>query len=558
MPANADNALTDIAWVQTTSGDLTVKETLLRAHEIKGLGPALSGTEYGATFRFLHAVAARVITHMLKQTGQKLDDLDSGDEKNILGSTFNEADVDAALAEMESHAHLVHDEYPFMAQPTLGFEPTKPPTVLRPSIVSEKDSQFWTLLVEERPLTKEEAALALVVAHNYFPVGNNQTVPDYPHQLDKRTKNGAPGFRLTGGKGIAEVILTEPNLHDTLIANLPRDFIDAGLPAWADRDHNHGGRLWEATWSSNAPTTRFDGSDNLVSAGIGAIPDKWCLPEQGHFQDITDQLDAIKADTTLSPRKVAAKVLAAQQAEKGRVRDIRRDWWDARNELDPFYLETVRENGTIRKFRAESSRHQTQLAIEWLLADSWGAASAKAAANNLVPPSTDTTLTFLAHRESDNTQSPSIRDSRVLRVGQKEWAPSEDVYDSVIGFARLLDEISKVVLAPFRESKFNRAYLTGMGQWMENVTHQYWADVSESFSSGIATLSNEDDITDRQLSRLHQDALKAARDALYANESTLGLKGIQTAAVLDAQVSTKIRNYQDSIDPHTEEDEDNE
>lgn len=64
------NALTDINWVSTTQGDISVREVLLRAHEpdlmLNLQKPAF---EVAATFRFLLSVVPVVLRFEEKQSG---------------------------------------------------------------------------------------------------------------------------------------------------------------------------------------------------------------------------------------------------------------------------------------------------------------------------------------------------------------------------------------------------------------------------------------------------------------------------------------------------------
>ncbi len=465
------NALTEIPWVRTSAGAMTVKDALLRSHEIESLELDAPALEVSSTYRLLCQVFALVV----RETGE--------------GSNFDKEKkldpgaVDRAIDSLGSAVDLFDNEQPFMQRPALlpvdqrdrtrkigrGDQPVKK---LLPFMPSDQAERFWELSVEtDQALDLPEAALALVVFHNFSMAGNNRYDGD-------KCQMGAPGIRFPGQDNTAtEMIWKGQNLLNTLSLNTPMSWVkEGGLPAWADRtgavsrDPKTGflPPLWTASWSSNAAVAYWE-DDTLTGVRTGGVPSEW-LPTKG--------ID----DKTL------------------------KKWWDDRNTQDPFYLYVPDRAGDLKAQRLDLQRDTLDLAVEWN-ADSKAEKLISAGRQHVSRPR-NRDLIFFRHQVGGTASSPSIRASQVLVGNRDVWAPDEEVAYNVCEYSELIRKLHFTVTGAFRRRRASdktgagSAVLDALESRRADASAYFWREVSSAFNQYIAHAHDDPMLTEEDVRAL--------------------------------------------------------
>lgn len=425
------NALTDVPWVRTTSGQMTVRDVLRRAHESHlGLLESDPGYVVGTELRVLAAVTAVALRYdgADKATGRVRGVV------RLAEHGLSEEAIGKAMDALEPGASLDDPVQPFMQRPVLeptgkkgenreirlGYASLKK---LLPSVPSDQSDDFWDLRVNSvETLPLETAALWLAVYH-YYSLANNG---GYNHD---KPQNGAPGIRWAKKETATELVWCGGSLLRTVLRTIPCDWVAGeGLPAWADRTGEKSvvptghHPLWRATWSSNTSATCWDAAGNLVGTRVGGIPAAWYVPEMGA------------------------------------MKETRKAWWDQRNEVDPFYLYTTRSNGERSARRLDLGRDMTDLAVEWA-SEGWLEVAANQATGHVLPPEAGSAkVAFIRHETEAKGGSGFIRFSEFLQPNEHEWrlATSKEMARNVVKDARLLISLKNSVRDLFHEKKSSK------------------------------------------------------------------------------------------------------
>lgn len=505
------NVLTDVPWVRTTSGDLTVRDALRHAANIEFLrlseGPAYEGS---ATLRLLEHMFALAVRH-----GSRQDLL----RKRPLSFEA----IDAAIADVGNAADLHDPVRPFMQRPVLpmrdandtaraiapGNQPVKK---LSPSMPPEEAENFWTFGSRQPAhLETADAVRALIVFHFYSPAGNNAYDGD-------KCVMGAPGLRLPGKDNSAtEVFWRGPNLLMTLAENVPRAWVQGhGLPAWADRTGQESLQadgtthpLWTASWSSNVPACLWEGG-RLVAVRVGGVPSKWLPPRMGRS----------KSDL--------------------------KEWWDGRNVDDPHYLYLPNKQGQMKARRLDLGKDVTNLAAQWN-ADGNGPALRDAATKNLVAPEPEDKVVFFRHLIGGTASSPVIRASESFTGDSRTWAPDEDAAEVVRDWASTMLELQRAVAGPFRRMNAadKRALQSGrppavfdtLETRRNDAVAYFWREVTDVFNVAVRSLSEEGEVTSETWRETHAAALRAFDAAVAPFSQQLGPRAAYVRARVDRRLT---------------------
>ncbi|WP_314194533.1 type I-E CRISPR-associated protein Cse1/CasA [uncultured Arthrobacter sp.] len=436
----AGSALTDVPWIRTSDGPMTVQDALLGAHNIAGFDPGLNGIESGAQIRFLAAVAALII----RRQGGPLKGFAAGSVLNVIG-------------DLEPACNLFDADRPFLqaAHDGKGLAPGQKTPVKRlyPWMPADRAEDFWTRGAAAKELSVAEATLALAVHHHYSFGGNNR--------IDGRAcVNGSPGIRYPGiGFTATELLWHGASLFETLMMNLPKSWVEGtGLPAWADPSCavSHGGPgkpehpLWRATWGSNTAQCLW-ADDALVAVSIGGSRN---LPP------------------TMRSGKEGAK-----------------EWWDLRNTEDPFYLyldvETKNAAGVVTSVQRKAQRldfgHQeTDLVVEWN-AKGLSAAVRSRSRGAVKSPGRSANLMFLRHLVEGTATCPVVRRTEVLISSPKKWVIADDRTRAVSQAAGLVKAVCAEVAKPFTL----KGRLTALRDRRGDAETAFWRNVTAPFEEFI-------------------------------------------------------------------------
>lgn len=442
------NALTEVEWVQTTSGAKTVLDVLRSSDEIEGLASHLNALEMSATQRLLTHVFALVA----RQEGQ-LERIESGQAPT-------EKALDAVFEQLAASSDVFDDQYPFFQQPTLAPDrggkkgDPDPAGVLSPVGMVQRAKDFWNLRDRREDTLPLEGAILLLVTHAFYsPLSNAR-------YNGAKMLNGAPGYRFHGtgenSNTATEVLWRGGNLLQTLALNTPLAWVeDSSLPAWADREgktRSSGSVLWDASWSPQAPACVWS-EDALLGAWRGGVPSGW-MPIPGATKDQMDK------------------------------------WVNTRNESDPCYLYRPNKQGELKAYRLDVSRDLSDLAINWNSEGIIGELRKNSA--RIIRPSRESKIVFSRLVTEGTGSSPQIRAADILVGDQCVWAPNPQVSAKVSAFADLLLGISGEVAKPFSEpSKSDLAKaathplvsIKQLEDYRADVLAIYWRNISALFTS---------------------------------------------------------------------------
>ncbi|MFW0179251.1 type I-E CRISPR-associated protein Cse1/CasA [Rothia sp. P7208] len=419
--------LKDVPFVKLTSESVTVKEALLQAHK-KGvlLDKKIPGYQYAAFLRLLTTVLAVTLRHCGVDNPKKTPQI----SEKLLELGIPEEALDKALEELATGSDLFDGNMPFVQRPPVtptsakdsaralgpGQQPVKK---LSPAMPSDAGEDFWNLSVAQpQSISLEQAVTDILVYHHYSMAGNNTYDGD-------KCAMGAPGIRYLGkGNAATEIFWQGESLLATLLMAIPKSWVfSKELPAWADREGKTKAKtpsaepsLWDATWSSNTVATYWE-DKNLAGVRVGGIPEKWYVPEMGPASD----------------------------------KQARKNWWDTRNTLDPFYLYMPNQSGELKAQRLDFGRDATDLAVEWA-AESKVEAASKQLEQRFYDGDGDETLCFIRHQIEGTASSPSIRASSVYQPDSTQWVfdANEELQEAIQTHAKTIQELHNIVRAPFR------------------------------------------------------------------------------------------------------------
>ncbi|AWB82409.1 CRISPR-associated protein [Corynebacterium yudongzhengii] len=458
------NALTDIAFLKTTDGRSDVRGFLRDSH-LQGtqLDMKEPGYTVSAQIRLLSAVAAVAMRHS------------SRTPEELRTEGFEEGALDAAIDDLAPGCDPFSATIPFMQRPALkpggpkdtarqlgpGQQPVKK---LSPSMLPDQGESYWNLLAEDSTsLSLPDALLSLVVFHHMSMAGNNAYDGD-------KCQMGSPAMRFVGVDLTAtEMFFHGPTMMDTFLYAISQSWIEGeGLPAWADRTAEHSiteidgvpqaHPLWAATWSSNAPACCWD-ENRLVGVRTGGIPEAWYL-----------------------------------NSEMGTTKQSRKDWWDVRNTLDPFYLYIRNDSGELKVQRLDMGRDGTELAVEWASENKMEQMINALIHRCVEQPDDEAGVVFIRHQIGGSASSPNIRASEVFSPSPDEWAfdLDEDLLTEIRMEAGMIRQLHDAVCNPFRRkpsnSKYPPAVLDDLVDRRSDASSAFWRKISQVYRSMLADI----------------------------------------------------------------------
>ena len=385
------NALTDVRFLVTQESHASLREYLLNCHRAEwALHKDIAGFRYTAQLRLAASVAA-VALRYVDNLPRKVR------SRALLESGLPEHAVDAALQDVEPGSDLFSGAQPFMQRPAktpkgpkdtaraLGPQ-QQPVKKLSPSMPPDEAETYWNLGVgAPSSLPLEKAVLELVTYHHMSMAGNNAYDGD-------KCQMGAPAMRYVGADYTAtEAFIRGESDLATLLRLIPKQWVEGtGLPAWADRtceqslvddgEMQIAHPLWAATWSSNAPACYWEGEE-LHGVRTGGIPEEWY-----------------------------------RKSEMGTTKETRKQWWDTRNQDDPFYLYMPDEQGQLKVQRLDFGRDGTELAVEWAAEGKTGALLQPRLPRILDRAPDEVPVVFVRHYIAGTASSPNIRASEIFGV----------------------------------------------------------------------------------------------------------------------------------------------
>lgn len=388
------NVLTDVPWIFTDQGPLTVRETLVRATEIQ-LDTNVPGFVYGAQLRFLMTLVPLIYT-----------------KSGMSRRPFIEEVIDEVIQGLSAKSQLFDEEDAFLQFPFKQWNGAglTAPVKLAPGAI-ENQAEFWGGTGTIDGLSLEENVRSLVVAYFYM--------PGVPTKInDLKLTNGSSALRYQES---IEIVPLGESLADTLLMITPKSFLKGSvIPYWARRQD--GGRdssvwsddpLWGFSWWQNSLVCQWERDENGNPTGVlegivrGGQPRDWwsTYPDKIEYDKGYGKLfhDLRSANDPLYHYRLDVK-----SGEKKMVRFSMRS--------DPY--------GAIARWHAEHVSNE--------LANKW--------ANNIrYSPSRLQNLLFLEHATEGASNSFSIRFSKVIVGYRDELLPANPPKDLDLLFGRVLE-----------------------------------------------------------------------------------------------------------------------
>ena len=459
------NALTDVRFLVTQESHASLREYLLNCHRTEwALHKDIAGFRYTAQLRLAASVAAVALRYV--------DNLPRKVRSGaLLESGLPEHAVDAALQDVEPGSDLFSEWQPIMQRPAKTPKGPKdkaralgpqqhPVKKLSPSMPPDEAETYWNLGVGAPSSLPLEAAVLELVTYHHMSMTSNNTYDGC------KCRNGAPAMRAVDiGQTATEVFIRGESDLATLLQLIPKHWVEGtGLPAWADRtckqslvdegEVQMAHPLWSATWSSNAPACYWEGEE-LHGVRTGGIPEEWY-----------------------------------RKSEMGTTKETRKQWWDTRNQDDPFYLYMPDEQGQLKVQRLDFGRDGTELAVEWAAEGKTGAL--------LQPPlprisdraPDEVQVVFVRHYIEGTVSSPNIRASEIFETSQDLWAFSIHpcLRRNVQTEAEYIQELNGAVRSPFRrkpksnskrgnKTKVPPVYLDDLADRRGDIERAFWRKI---------------------------------------------------------------------------------
>lgn len=451
------NALTDVRFLLTQESYASLREYLLNCHRAEwALHEAIAGFRYTAQLRLAASVAAVALRYV--------DNLPRKVRSGaLLESGLPEHAVDAALQDVEPGSDLFSERQPFMQRPAKTPKGPKdnaralgpqqhPVKKLSPSMPPDEAETYWNLGVGAlSSLPLETAVLELVTYHHMSMAGNNSYDGD-------KCQMGSPAMRYVGADYTAtEVFIRGESDLATLLRLIPKQWVEGtGLPAWADRtceqslvdegEMQIAHPLWSATWSSNAPACYWEGEE-LHGVRTGGIPEEWY-----------------------------------RKSEMGTTKETRKQWWDTRNQDDPFYLYMSDEQGQLKVQRLDFGRDGTELAVEWAAEGKTGALLEPRLPRVLDRAPDEVPVVFVRHYIAGTASSPNIRASEIFETNQNLWAFAIDPWlrRDVQTQAKYIQQLNAAVRSPFGRKPNSTAasvYLDDLADRRGDIEQAFWRKI---------------------------------------------------------------------------------
>lgn len=422
------SALTDVAWVGTTSGPMTVRDVLAQAHALMLDVTSQDAVLVGATLRLLSHLAAVVVR------------LDPG---GVDTGQFSGDAVDAAI-DMVGDCALLGGDVGFL-HVRGGDALTAQQRSLRrlsPALHPVSALNFWERSTPNPDrLSPEQACRALVAYSAAFPVGNNKR-----GGVKCRANGPAIYGSAAGGAVTVEAWVAGENLHDTLLMNMPSAWVnEGGLPAWADPLATQGETpLWEASWTPNTVGATWDKGD-LVGVTLGGVPFGW-LPKR--VRDLGQ-------DNT-GEAKAALKEFLRER--------------NTSNNPAALWKPPVKSGWRPRLELIMPTTSATPLAVTWLREGYWTLV-AERSASMVQPVSSGADLWLTWTQVDGKVAAPSVRATKLLDANQGVWLPDGEVADLLQDFGALITKTVWALTNPFRADTQTDKKKRGTGQivWSLNA-----------------------------------------------------------------------------------------
>ena len=455
----------ELPFIQTTSGTLTIEETLKRLGDQDFfLSQSIDGFEFSASWRLLASITAVCL---------------QSEPGAVKESSLPLSAIDKGLATLFEAENLFGGKYPFFQRLQVPTQKANKPTwKLSPTAPSDKSQSYWDLdKFKPETMQLSQAAMALIVFATYSFTGNSR-------YDGSKCLNGSPGIRYLGaGNTATEVFVKSDTLYESILKSIPKSWIEpGGLPAWADRTGEKSllsdgsmHPLWQATWSSNTAACEWSESE-LLGVGTGGIPKSWFV------------------------------------AEMGSTNQTQKTWWDQRNTEDPFYLYLPNDKGELKARRLDLSKDLTELAVEWAkeqLTNSlhdWGSDRVK-------PPNfRKDSLLFVRHQISGNASSAIIRESVITVPDRQMWSfdDSPDVQEEIASHADFILKLRDIVRSPFRRGK--GFVLDDLADLRPAAEDAFWREIAPAYVNIITTL-HDDDVDTAKIVQAKIDAIDCAKRA---------------------------------------------
>jgi hypothetical protein len=473
------NALTDIAWIDSTDGPLTPREALVRAHEIAGgvagFDPLLSGVRIGAQFRFLMGLTALVVR-----------------EQGEAGDRFSPDAVDAVLARLFAVSDPFDADRPFLQQWRTGAEKDlevsfKAPTALNLAVESASAQSFWSIGQEKWVLAK--ALHSLLEFGTYAPASNNRI-------HGRSCWNSSPGRGwVPGNLPSTELVWTKDTMFEALLLNTPKTWAaGTGLPFWADRTGaNASGAdglhpMWTATWTGNivigewAVAAEDPELTELTGVAVGGTADYsvflgFELPE---FQPRPETADA---DLAVTVERVSAEANADQKLTRKEAMYIR-------DLNDPLrIIEDRLKDGELHRtpYRMDPAESASRVLVSWKSKNLSPAMSDRGQKAIRQPGRDGHRIVFLVHEYAGTASSPQLRFSQHRQMSAIEWIDADDRAEEVTDLAKRIDMFAFANLA----SLFGKDRpLYTLRPYRAQFLATFWDEVTEPFHRFI-TVSDE-------------------------------------------------------------------
>lgn len=207
----------ELPFIQTTSGTLTIEETLKRLGDQDFfLSQSIDGFEFSASWRLLASITAVCL---------------QSEPGAVKESSLPLSAIDKGLATLFEAENLFGGKYPFFQRLQVPTQKANKPTwKLSPTAPSDKSQSYWDLdKFKPETMQLSQAAMALIVFATYSFTGNSR-------YDGSKCLNGSPGIRYLGaGNTATEVFVKSDTLYESILKSIPKSWIEpGGLPAWAD------------------------------------------------------------------------------------------------------------------------------------------------------------------------------------------------------------------------------------------------------------------------------------------------------------------------------------
>lgn len=425
-------AFTQLAWIPTTQGLKTVRETYEQAHLIEGFDEDLTGVEQSSLTRLFASLTA-----LLLRDGRKL--------REATGQ-FAAADIDRLQELVAPHMDLFHPEVPFLQRPATLRAPNaskwSKPASLYPWAQTDEVGLFFDRIEPEPEFSLPRAVLALSCFMTHS-LPSNKAMSDHDGEgyTNYGQFSGSPGWQHPGGEygaAAVEIMFTGETLFETLLRTTPLNWVTGGgLPAWMDWGANKTMKtrsklppLWHETWFPNQAfciwnedRTKLVGV--ITGGGVHLPPDSFFEMQSGRGKNrVTTPVPV--------PQQPPWDFNLLDKAAKKEWSLALAHFWSTRKHHDPFYLWSMVDPNTQKKgaeVKYRAYRPRLTGSIKETLAGWYRDKAMDVLYDNkrrfVVDPDQYDYVTFMSHTVGGQSASPQIRSSMVYTDKMSVWFPKE-------------------------------------------------------------------------------------------------------------------------------------